>query len=127
MNWEPIINSENFAEINFSENYFKFREFEDFSTDLESGTSHIDSDFHDCTFRRVEWYWGLFNIATFVRCEFTDCIFRGSSFPDCLFVECTLTNCQFVKDNLGGDCTFEGAVSYGCKVENTVGFAVTVA
>jgi hypothetical protein len=30
MNWEPIINSENFAEINFSENYFKFREFEDF-------------------------------------------------------------------------------------------------
>ncbi len=121
------VNADNFATTRFGENYFKFCLFENFSTDMESGTTHIDSDFHDCTFRRVEWYSGLFNMATFVRCEFTDCVFRGSGFPDCLFVECTLTNCQFLENNMGRECTFGAAIAYGCKVESTVGFDVTTA
>ena len=116
------ISAGNFSTIDFHDNYFKFCTFEGLS---DGGC--IDSDFHDCTFKNIDWYWALFNISSFVKCQFTDCIFRGCSFHDCLFVECTFTNCQFVKDNMGGDCGFEGAIAYGCKVENTVGFAITFA
>ena len=116
------IGTGNLSTIDFSDNYFKFCNFEDLSPEIVS----IDSDFHDCTFKNVDWYWGLFNICSFVKCQFTDCVFRGASFPDCLFVECTFTNCQFVKDNLGGECDFDRTVAYGCSLKDTVGFEATL-
>jgi len=112
------INADNFSTTDFFYNYFKFCIFEGLSP--EGGS--VDSAFHDCTFKTIDWYWGLFTICSFVKCQFTDCVFRGANFGGCLFVECRFTNCQFVKDNLGGDCDFDGTVAYGCLLEGTVGF-----
>jgi hypothetical protein len=39
-------------------------------------------------------------------------------------VDCELDGCHFVRDNLGGNCSFEGAVAYGCKVSDSEGFEV---
>ncbi|MBP6002091.1 MAG: pentapeptide repeat-containing protein [Pyrinomonadaceae bacterium] len=112
------VNEQNFASINWEDDYYKYCEFVDIST----AGGHITSDFANCTFRNVEWYWGIFNIVNFVDCIFVNCVFRGTSFPDCKFVACEIQGCRFIKDNLDGDCTFEGAVAYNCKVSNSEGF-----
>jgi uncharacterized protein YjbI with pentapeptide repeats len=109
---------DNFATIDWEENYFKFCEFENLSVEGK----HISSDFVSCSFVKMEWYWGLFNCANFVNCLFTDCVFRGTAFPDCKFVECTLTNCRFVKDNLAANCDFSRAIAYGCTINGGEGF-----
>lgn len=113
------VNDHNFASINWEDEYYKYCEFVDIST----YGGHITSDFADCIFRNVDWYWGIFNLVNFVDCVFENCVFRGTSFPDCKFVECELRGCRFIKDNLDGDCTFEGAVAYNCKVLNSEGFS----
>jgi uncharacterized protein YjbI with pentapeptide repeats len=112
------VNKENVAAIGWDENYFKFCDFENVSVD--GGT--VGSDFVDCSFKDVEWYWGLFSGSNFVNCLFRDCVFRGSTFADCRFVACSLTNCRFVKDNLDGDCDFSKTVAYGCLVDCGEGF-----
>jgi uncharacterized protein YjbI with pentapeptide repeats len=114
------ITKDNLKSANWEEEHYKFCNFEDFS--IEGG--HVDSDFINCTFENIEWYWGMFNIVNFIDCTFNNCIFKGSSFPDCKFVECELNNCQFIKDNLDGDCSFENTKAYSCKVNNTTGFNV---
>jgi len=114
------VNQQNLASINWENEYYKYCQFVDISP--EGG--HIDADFASCTFTNVDWYWGIFNIVNFVECIFVNCVFMGTSFPDCKFIECEFNNCQFVKDNLGGDCDFDGAVAYNCKVLNTVGFNI---
>jgi uncharacterized protein YjbI with pentapeptide repeats len=118
MKQADTINAENFASVDLDENYFKFATFEDISP--EGGL--IASDFNICTFRRIDWYWGLFSDCNFIQCEFKDCIFRGTSFPGCRFIECAFKNCQFVTDNLNGKCDLEESVAYGCTVENCTGF-----
>lgn len=115
---ELTITQDNLKSVNWEEEFYKYCNFENFS--IEGG--HIDSDFIDCSFDNVEWYWGIFNIVNFVDCIFNNCIFRGSAFPDCKFVECEINNCRFIKDNLDSDCTFENASSYNCKLNNTEGF-----
>lgn len=112
------VSKENVAVIDWDENYFKFCDFENCS--VEGGT--VCSDFVDCSFNDVDWYWGLFSASNFVKCLFKDCVFRGSSFPDSRFVECTLTNCRFVKDNLDGDCDFSRTVAYSCSIDGGEGF-----
>ena len=114
------IDADNVKSANWEEEYYKYCYFQTFSIEGE----HVDSDFIDCTFNGIEWYWGIFNIVNFINCKFSNCVFRGTAFPDCRFVECSLTNCQFVKDNLNGDCSFENAKAYECKVSNCVGFNV---
>jgi uncharacterized protein YjbI with pentapeptide repeats len=84
---------------------------------------HITSDFANCTFKNIDWYWGIFNIVNFVDCRFENCIFRVTSFPDCKFVDCEVRGSRFVKDTLEGECSFEGAIAYNCKVTNSEGFA----
>ena len=116
------ITSENFSLSDLDSSFLKFCSFENLS--IEGG--HVDSDFRSCSFTGVDWYWGLFNICVFVECQFMNCIFRGSGFPDCKFVECSFSKCQFVKDNLDGDCDFEGAIAYGCSIEDTIGFAAQI-
>jgi uncharacterized protein YjbI with pentapeptide repeats len=78
------INAENFASIELDDNYFKFCTFETLSP--EGG--FIASDFSSCTFKDVDWYWGLFSSCNFIQCQFTDCTFRGTGFAECKFVEC---------------------------------------
>jgi|CXWL01.1.fsa_nt_gi uncharacterized protein YjbI with pentapeptide repeats len=113
------VNQQNFVSIRLEDDYYKFCEFVDISTD----GGHVTSDFANCTFRNIDWYWGLFNIVNFVQCTFENCVFQGTSFYDCKFVECELQDCKFIKDNLGGDCEFDGAVAYNCKVTGSEGFA----
>jgi uncharacterized protein YjbI with pentapeptide repeats len=103
-------------------NYFKFCTFDEFSQ--EGGV--IGSDFLSCSFRKIDWYWGLFTSANFIDCEFVDCVFRGSTFADTRFVECRLTNCRFICDNLDAGCTFPGTVAYGCSLTGGEGFNVEV-
>lgn len=116
------INNENLKSVIWEEEYYKFCEFDSFT--IEGG--HIDSDFINCTFSNVNWYWGIFNIVNFIECKFVNCVFRGTSFPDCIFVECELDNCKFIKDNLNGDCKFSNARAYNCKVNNSLGFILAV-
>lgn len=116
------VGNENLGAIEWDENYFKFCDFEDIS--IEGGV--ISSDFIDCSFKNVEWYWGLFSGANFVNCLFNDCVFRGSSFPDSKFVECSLVNCRFIQDNLATDCDFSQASAYRCSISGGEGFKAEI-
>jgi uncharacterized protein YjbI with pentapeptide repeats len=118
--YSETVEAQNYATVDWEDNHFKFCQFRNFSVDGK----HITSDFLDCSFVALDWYWGLFNLANFVNCEFTDCVFRGTAFSGCKFVECILTNCQFTKDNLGGNCDFDGGIAYGCIVNACEGFEV---
>src|ERR1700722_246283 len=51
------INSGNLAEIEWNDGYFKFCDFEGFS--IDGGL--VAADFVDCSFKGVNWYWGLFS------------------------------------------------------------------
>ncbi len=114
-----LINAQNFKTVNLNEQYFKFCEFADISTD----GGHVDSDFANCTFKNIDWYWGLFNYANFIDCIFINCTFRGTSFSSCKFVACEFNDCRFISDNLGGECSFDNSVEYSCKLTKSVGFA----
>ncbi|MBI5091571.1 MAG: pentapeptide repeat-containing protein [Candidatus Hydrogenedentes bacterium] len=92
-------------------------------TGLSMEGGHIDAAFLTCTFTRIDWYWGIFNCAVFVECQFEDCIFLGAAFPDCKFVECSFVRCRFAKDNMGGDCSFDGAKWYGCTQTDCEGLS----
>lgn len=78
--------------------------------------------FLSCEFREVDWYWGLFNLALFHKCNFTQCTFRGTTFADCKFVECTFTDCRFIKDNLGGGCSAPGTKLFDCTEQKCEGW-----
>lgn len=116
------IDKKSIESIVWDDNYFKFCTFEGFSR--EGGVT--GSDFLSCSFRDVDWYWGLFTGANFIDCEFVNCVFRGSTFADSRFVECRLTNCRFIRDNLEAECHFSGTVAYGCSVDGGEGFNVEV-
>jgi uncharacterized protein YjbI with pentapeptide repeats len=113
------INKENLATAPWEDDFFRCCDFEDFS--MEGG--QVTSDFISCSFRRLDWYWTIFNNMNFIGCEFADCVFRGASLS-CRFVECTLNNCRFQKDNLDGDCKFDGSVAHGCTVVGGRGFLI---
>jgi uncharacterized protein YjbI with pentapeptide repeats len=100
-----------------SEEFFRYCEFE--SASLEGG--EFDGVFVFCTFKSIEWYWGLFNIAVLVDCKFDKCVFRGASFSSCRLVNCTFNNCQFLRDNLDSLCVAPGTFVYGCQFQNCVG------
>jgi uncharacterized protein YjbI with pentapeptide repeats len=112
------INSDNLAEIEWDEEYFKYCNFEGFSID----GGQVSSDFVSCSFGNIDWYWGLFSGCNFISCNFADCSFAGTNFPDTRFVDCKLVNCKFTQDNLGGDCDFSKTTAYGCSVESSLGF-----
>jgi uncharacterized protein YjbI with pentapeptide repeats len=116
------VNSKNIDTVKWEEEYYKYCIFDSFTIE----GIHVDSDFTDCTFNNIEWYWGIFNIVKFINCKFNNCVFKGTTFPDCLFVECEFNNCSFEKDNLDGDCEFENSRAYNCKVVNTSGFNATI-
>jgi Pentapeptide repeats (9 copies) len=111
------ITSDNHDEIEWDESYFKFCDFEEFS---ESGL--VGSDFHTCSFKKIDWYWRLFSGCNFINCSFVDCTFAGTSFPDTRFIDCELVNCKFIQDNLGGECDFSNSWAHGCSIENSPGF-----
>ena len=75
-----------------------------------------------CVVEDSDWYWSLFNTATFVNVEFKNCVFRGTSFAGCSFTECKFTDCSFTKDNLGGDCQFTDNGWYACTQSGCKGF-----
>ncbi len=114
------IDKKNLATAPWEDDYFIYCNFEDF--EMEGG--HVTSDFIGCSFKNLDWYWGLFNCMNFIDCRFTDCVFRGTSFATCRFVECEFLNCRFLKDNLASECDFEDCVAYGCSVIGGEGFAV---
>jgi uncharacterized protein YjbI with pentapeptide repeats len=112
------IDATNFETVEWDDGYFKHCEFSSFSK--EGGV--ISSDFVGCSFKDLDWYWGMFTHANFIQCHFTNCTFRGTSFVDARFVECGLKDIHFVEDNLRSECDFSGAVAYGCTVEGGEGF-----
>jgi uncharacterized protein YjbI with pentapeptide repeats len=114
------VDKQNVRNVAWDEDCFKYCEFVGITPEGE----HITADFTDCVFKDIDWYWGIFNIVNFVNCKFTNCVFRGTSFSDCKFVECELDGCRFIKDNLNGDCSFDRAVAYNCKISNCEGFKV---
>ena len=79
-----------------------------------------------CVIEDSDWYWSLFNVATFVSVKFINCTFRGASFAGCSFTECSFVNCAFVKDNLGGDCKFTDNRWYACTQSGCTGFVDVV-
>ena len=115
-----LITQESLSDVAWDDEYFKFCEFKNFSIDMES----VSSDFVTCNFIELDWYWGFFTLANFIQCKFENCTFRGSSFSGARFYECEFTNCHFVKDNLDGECCFDDALAYGCKVTKCEGFNV---
>lgn len=66
-----------------SSEFFRYCEFIEAS--LEGGD--FDGVFVGCTFKHIEWYWGLFNGAILIDCEFEDCSFRGTCFAACRLVK----------------------------------------
>ena len=117
-----IFNSENIGSVDWEDQYYKFVEFTDFSFD----DGQITSDFANCFFTNLDWYWGLFNVVNFVDCKFINCVFQGTSFADCKFVSCEFSDCKFIKDNLNGECDFDGSVAFDCKISNTEGFEAVI-
>jgi uncharacterized protein YjbI with pentapeptide repeats len=115
---EATYNKSNFDSIEWEENHFKYCDFSNFSH--EGGV--VDSDFNLCSFSGIDWYWGIFTQANFIECKFSNCTFRGSSFTDSRFIECTFDNCKFIKDNVGGECTFENSTAYNCSTNECSGF-----
>jgi uncharacterized protein YjbI with pentapeptide repeats len=104
--------------LNVSDNFFRYCEFSDAS--LEGGSS--DGIFVSCSFKDVDWYWGLFNAAVLVDCEFENCTFRGTSFSRCRIVNCIFKNCRFLRDNLSVLCSAHETNIYGCQSEGCEGF-----
>jgi uncharacterized protein YjbI with pentapeptide repeats len=109
-------------------------EYIDFAGNAELPKGWEDDVFRYCTFARLDiegsafvgilsgckvkdssWYWGLFNMTTFVQVEFDGCVFRGSSFAGCLFAKCRFVNCKFLRNNLNADCTFDKCAWYDCE------------
>ena len=80
-----------------------------------------------CVIEDSDWYWGLFNTATFVNVTFKNCTFRGVGFAGCSFTECNFIKCAFTKDNLGGDCSFTENRWYACTQSGCTGFVDAVA
>ena len=111
------ITSDNHNQMEWNESYFKYCNFEEFS---EYG--FVSSDFHACSFKKIDWYWNLFSGCNFINCSFVDCTFAGTSFPECRFIDCELVNCKFIQDNLGGECDFSNSWAHGCSIENSPGF-----
>lgn len=111
------INSENITDIEWDEGYFKFCAFEGLSVEGEL----VSSDFVDCSFKDINWYWGLFSGSNFIGCQFTECVFAGTGFPKTRFVDCRLVNCKFIQGNLGGGCDLSKTIIYGCSFENCLG------
>ena len=116
------ISSENFKTIDWDVDCYKYCSFSGISPE----GLHITSDFTDCSFSNIDWYWGIFNIVNFVSCKFKNCVFRGTTFANCKFVECTFDDCRFIKDNLNGDCEFKESVSYNCCLNNCDGFKAEI-
>lgn len=112
------ITAENLVSVNWEDEYYKYCEFSDFS--IEGG--YVTSDFANCTFTNIDWYWGHFSIINFVECVFVKCLFRGIPFDQCRFVDSEIRECKFLMDNLGGDCSFDGTVAYNCVVLDSEGF-----
>jgi uncharacterized protein YjbI with pentapeptide repeats len=90
------------------------------SASIEGGVFY--GAFLSCQFKDVDWYSGLFNVASFFQCKFERCIFRGTSFSDCRFVECTFLDCQFLEDNLAAKCVAPGTKLYACIEQNCKGW-----
>lgn len=103
--------------VSLEEHVFRYCEFADIQ--LEGG--HVTSVFLGCDFTNCEWYWGLFNTAIFVDVKFSGCIFRGTAFSGIRFVDCEFENCQFLKDNLGGDCSFNEVSWFANVQKNCIG------
>jgi uncharacterized protein YjbI with pentapeptide repeats len=114
------VRTEDLSKVEWDDSYFKYCEFLDFSLEGDIACS----DFVSCTFHNIDWYWGFFASANFIRCRFIDCDFRGCNFADARFVDCELTRCHFVNDNLGGACKFDEAAAYGCTLIDTTGFTI---
>ena len=72
-----------------------------------------------CTFEDCDWYWALFNIATFVDVTFRRCEFSGVSFSGCRFVECTFEDCRFTDYSFGKPCSFNENSWYKCELVRT--------
>jgi uncharacterized protein YjbI with pentapeptide repeats len=107
---EKEIHQNHIKDIIWNEEYFKFCYFKDISIEGE----HIDSDFIDCTFERLDSYWGLYNLSNFIDCIFIECCFRGCSFPDSKFINCKFEQCHFLKDNMDSECTFNRTQFINC-------------
>ncbi len=105
--------------IDWDDQYFKFCEF-----DNVEPKGSVVSDFANCTFTNLAWYWTIAVQCNFVQCTFIDCLFSGVSFTDTRFIDCKLTNCRFLQDNMGGFCTFDKVVAYGCTVVDSPGFLI---
>ena len=101
-----------------SDEFYRYCDFS--SASLEGGD--FDGVFISCSFKDVEWYWGLFNTAILVDCEFENCTFRGTSFAGCRIVNCSFKNCKFLRDNLNALCSAPDTTVYGCQSENCEGF-----
>lgn len=112
------INSHIVAAIDWDEGYFKFCKVEG----LSIGGQQVTSGFVGCSFKNIDWYWGLFSGCNFINCNFADCVFAVTGFADSRFVDCKLVNCRFSQDQLGGDCDFSKRIEYGCSIESSLGF-----
>ena len=101
-----------------SDAFFRYCEF---STALLEG-GDFDGVYVSCSFKDVEWYWGLFNLAVLIDCTFENCTFRGTSFSGCRIVNCSFKNCRFLRDNLNASCSASDTAVYECQSENCEGF-----
>lgn len=116
------INSENVDKVGWDDAYFKFCDFEGFFIEGRL----VSSDFVSCSFKNIDWYWGLFSGSNFIGCHFANCTFAGTGFPDTRFIDCKFVNCKFTRDNVGGDCDLSKTIAYGCSVESCLGFEPSI-
>jgi len=77
----------------------------------------IETEFKDCTFDNILFYWCHFNSINFTDCTFVNCTFAGVTFDDCCLVKCFLNKCTFAKDNVGSHCTANEAYTVDCIID----------
>ena len=84
------------------------------------------ADYKKCIFNNIHFYWTLFSITEFNNCNFNNCTFAGVTFADCKLIECNFKDCKFIKDNLGGNCSFEDSIICNGSIDKTssIGFNI---
>jgi uncharacterized protein YjbI with pentapeptide repeats len=97
---------------------FRYCRFERLGADV---IHEVDGSYIQCTFADVDFYGTLFNAALLVDCLFERCTFSGVTFASCRLLACSFDNCTFQPNNLGGECSFDESLWYGCTQSNTIG------
>ena len=81
-----------------------------------------------CSFKSIDWYWGLFSGSNFIGCYLANCTFAGTGLPDTLVHRLvSLVNCKVhERQRRWRLVDLSKTIGYGCSVESCLGFEPSI-